>query len=191
MGKYSEYTEIDPEFKAIQAQVDEMTTAYWSLPLAEMKEYSYNDLPFPDTIPKIPEDIQTEDIQIPMRDGHKITARVYKAKETSSNAILNISYHGGGWVTGAHTYEEQTNRYVAFAKDAVVISPLYRMAPEHPFPTPFDDCVDTLKWAVDNASSLGADPKRIVISGSSAGGNLTAAVALVSSQAATIHDSIS
>ena len=54
----------------------------------------------------------------------------------------------------------------------------YRLAPEHPFPTPFQDAYEGLRWVIDNALELGADPKKIVIAGASAGSNLAAAVAL-------------
>lgn len=181
MGKYTHYGEIDSEFQAVQPAYDEVTAAFWKLSLAEMKEQSYKEMPMPAGAPRIPEDVQVEDFEITARDGYKITVRAYRTRDTPAQAMLNISYHGGGWTTGKHTYEEVTNRHVAASGKAVVISPLYRLAPEHPFPTPFEDCVDTLDWAVkEGASKLGVDTKRIVLSGSSAGGNLTAAIALVS-----------
>jgi acetyl esterase/lipase len=54
----------------------------------------------------------------------------------------------------------------------------YRLAPEHPFPIPFDDCYESLKWALENASQLGASPSKVIIAGASAGGNLSAAISL-------------
>jgi acetyl esterase len=54
----------------------------------------------------------------------------------------------------------------------------YRLAHEHPFPVPLDDCYDALRWTVDHAGPLGLDPANISIGGASAGGNLAAAAAL-------------
>lgn len=61
---------------------------------------------------------------------------------------------------------------------AVVISVDYRLAPEYPFPAPFDDCFEALDWTINNSTEYKINPSRIGIWGASAGGQLAAAVAL-------------
>jgi acetyl esterase/lipase len=90
-------------------------------------------------------------------------------------ALLYI--HGGGMITGSPKTEAAGSGQLARELDAVVISPDYRLAPEHPFPAALDDCMAALHWMLDNAEELGIDPDRIAVTGSSAGGGLSAAVA--------------
>ena len=52
----------------------------------------------------------------------------------------------------------------------------YRLAPENPFPAGFDDCVEVVKSLLETGDEYGIDTTRIVLAGSSAGGNLAAAV---------------
>jgi len=63
--------------------------------------------------------------------------------------------------------------------DAVVIAVEYRLAPEYPNPAPIEDCYAGLKWVSENTGKLGLDKERIIISGCSAGGGLTAGLALL------------
>jgi acetyl esterase/lipase len=87
--------------------------------------------------------------------------------------------HGGGYIFGsAMTVDARLNRWVA-ELDCVVVAVEYRLAPEHPYPTPLEDCYTALSWTVTNAVPLGIDPARVVVAGSSAGGGLAAVVALL------------
>jgi acetyl esterase/lipase len=90
-------------------------------------------------------------------------------------AVLYI--HGGGMVVGSPQSEIRGSATLARGLGALVVSPDYRLAPEHPFPAALDDCMSALYWIRDNADELGIDPDRIAVTGSSAGGGLTAAVA--------------
>lgn len=90
-------------------------------------------------------------------------------------AVLYI--HGGGLIMGSPHTEAMGSGRLARELDAVVVSPDYRLAPEHPYPAAIDDCMTALRWLRDNAGELGIDAGRIAVTGSSAGGGLSAAVA--------------
>ena len=85
--------------------------------------------------------------------------------------------HGGGFIFGTSKNEAARCGTLARELGAVVVSPDYRLAPEHPFPAPLDDCMTTLHWRREHADEIGIDPDRIAVTGSSAGGGLAAAVA--------------
>lgn len=96
---------------------------------------------------------------------------------TGRAALLHI--HGGGMVIGSARSMQHGPAGMAAALGIPVASVEYRLAPEHPFPAPQDDCLAGLKWLSSNAADLGVDPARIGIIGESAGGGLAAATALM------------
>lgn len=92
-------------------------------------------------------------------------------------ALLHI--HGGGMIIGSARSMQHGPSGMAAALGIPVASVEYRLAPEHPFPAPQEDCLATLAWLAANAAALGVDPARIGIIGESAGGGLAAATALM------------
>ncbi|NXG59145.1 ADCL4 protein, partial [Hemiprocne comata] len=72
---------------------------------------------------------------------------------------------------------ERTCRYFARKSNSVVVSVGYRLAPKHPYPTQFEDCLTATIHFMRTAQEYGVDPSRIIICGDSSGGTLTAAVA--------------
>ncbi|MFB4297009.1 alpha/beta hydrolase [Actinomadura sp. NTSP31] len=105
-----------------------------------------------------------------------VPVRIYRPERPAGPAL--VYFHGGGFVTG--DLENEHRRCLDFAADLgiVVVSVDYRLAPEHPFPAPFEDAWAATVWTHAHAAGLGADPGRIAVGGGSAGGGLAAAVAL-------------
>jgi acetyl esterase len=106
-----------------------------------------------------------------------IPVRVY-APESAAPLPIVVYYHGGGWVYGDLEMHDRICRRIANLGHCVVVNVAYRLAPQHPFPTPMLDCCAALEWAAGQAPSLNGDARRLGVAGSSAGGNLAAAVAL-------------
>jgi acetyl esterase/lipase len=96
-------------------------------------------------------------------------------REEAGPAVLWI--HGGGMIVGTPQFEAMGSGRVARDLGVIVVSPDYRLAPEHQFPAGLDDCMATLRWMRDHAEELGIDADRIAVMGGSAGGGLAAAVA--------------
>ncbi|MBC9937188.1 MULTISPECIES: alpha/beta hydrolase [unclassified Leucobacter] len=94
-----------------------------------------------------------------------------------SPAVLGI--HGGGYVLGTRFFGTPELIDLAERFGAVGIGVEYRLAPEHPAPAAAEDCYAALVWMEEHAAELGLDRRRFVVSGASAGGGLSAAVALM------------
>jgi acetyl esterase/lipase/predicted NBD/HSP70 family sugar kinase len=86
---------------------------------------------------------------------------------------------GGGWVLDTTAAAEPACRRIAAETPCAVAVVRHRLAPEHRFPVPVDDCFAATLWLVERAPTLGLDPSRVAIGGTSAGGNLAAAVTLL------------
>jgi len=100
-----------------------------------------------------------------------------RAKRAPLPCILHI--HGGGYVMGSASGMEAVHRPLALDAACVVASVEYRLAPETRFPGAVEDCYAALRWLHAHARELGIDPRRIGALGESAGGGLTAALALL------------
>ena len=117
-----------------------------------------------------------EERSIPGPHGD-IPVRIYRPKSAVPLPVL-MYFHGGGWVICDLDTHDSVCRDLAFLVNAIVVSVDYRMAPEHKFPIPVDDCLAATKWTAANAASFGGDSARLAVAGDSAGGNLATVVAM-------------
>jgi len=109
----------------------------------------------------------------------EIPIRIYMPADRTEAGPAFINFHGGGFILGDLEIEHPRCLIMAAEGGAVSVGVDYRLAPENPFPAGVEDCYSALQWVVDNAAELKIDPGKISIGGSSVGGNLTAAVALM------------
>ena len=104
--------------------------------------------------------------------GTTIGLRIITPRAGTPNALY-VDIHGGGFFIGDPSMSDTLNTAIADAANAVVVSIDYRLAPEHPYPAPPDDCETAAVWILENAArEWGVD--RFAIGGASAGGNLVA-----------------
>ena len=121
---------------------------------------------------------QTHD-EVVQLNGVDTGIRVYLPKEGNPPFSLIVLFHGGGWVLGDLDTEDTTARGLSLRTGSVVVSVDYRRAPEAKFPIAAEDCYAALVWATENSEYLQVDAHRVAVAGTSAGGNLSAAVALM------------
>ncbi|MFW2829260.1 alpha/beta hydrolase [Sphingomonas sp. ID0503] len=120
--------------------------------------------------------VELAEVSIPGADGGQVPALLYRPADRGGAAPALLNIHGGGYVAGTAQREDATARLFARALQCVVLSPDYRLAPEHPYPAALHDCQAALRWLRESGF---VDPTRIAMRGVSAGGGLALGLALL------------
>ncbi|MBT6277394.1 MAG: alpha/beta hydrolase fold domain-containing protein [Chromatiales bacterium] len=109
-----------------------------------------------------------------------VYVRLYRPSASEGEVLPALLWiHGGGYVIGSVERDDLLAARLCDVGNCVVASVEYRLAPEHPFPAPVEDCYAALKWLAGQHEQLGVDDSRIAIGGASAGGGLAAGLALM------------
>jgi len=88
-----------------------------------------------------------------------------------------VYYHGGGWTIGSIESYKKILAQMAIHTNSIVMSPDYRLSPEYPFPTPYEDCLkSTVAFLSSCEKDYNCDVNKAVLAGDSAGGNLAMSI---------------
>jgi len=170
---------LDPDASAVLAAFREAgRPPYETLTPAEAREFYLQAKPV--AHPEPPELAAVKELTIPGPAG-PIPARLYTPKtlrRPNGKSPCMVFFHGGGWVIGDLDSHDVVCRFLAHEGGMLVISVDYRLAPEHKFPAAADDAVAATRWIADNAAQFEIDTGRLFVGGDSAGGNLSAIVAI-------------
>jgi len=166
---------LDPQMKIF---VDQLTAAgippdFPSIGAVAAQELTASR-PMPGEGPQV---ARVEDLQIPGRSV-SMPARLYVPEEPPCGLLVYL--HGGGWVLGNIPSYDPPLRHFANRSGCAILSVEYRLAPQHPFPAAVEDSYDAVRWAAENLAALKLDTDLpVAVGGDSAGGNLSAVVALL------------
>lgn len=124
--------------------------------------------------------VLTSERYIPGAAGDpEVRVKIYEPRAKPGRVPGVLYIHGGGYIFGNADMMDPALQQLVPEVDCVIVSVDYRLAPEHPFPAPLEDCYAALVWFAANAEALGVDASRIAVVGPSAGGGLTAALSLL------------
>jgi acetyl esterase/lipase len=118
---------------------------------------------------KVPEGVEV----LTLSSG--VTLRLHRPRGITAPGPALLWIHGGGYVLGSPAQDDRLCRRFAAALGATVAAVQYRLAPKNPYPAGLDDCYAALTWLSHLPT---VDPARVAIGGASAGGGMTAALAL-------------
>jgi triacylglycerol lipase len=169
---------VDPELVVMLDMFPGLSLTAESLPqtrafLKEMNAQTPSDLPNFSAI-------SVSEHHVPGRQGEPdVRVLVYIPKNVSTPLPALLWIHGGGYVFGSAEQDDLQVKSIVSTVECAAVSVDYRLAPETPHPGPVEDCYAALKWLYMHAGELGVDATRIAIGGASAGGGLTAGLALL------------
>jgi acetyl esterase len=123
--------------------------------------------------------VTTTDLEI----GSGARLHLHRPAGATGPLPIVVNFHGGGWCLGTPEQSGWLASRVAERTGSLVVSPTYRLAPEHPYPAAVEDAWAALRWVAEHAAEIGGDPTRIAVMGDSAGGNLAAVTALMARDA--------
>ena len=124
----------------------------------------------------VPAGLKIDDLVIG-RGQETVPVRLYRPAAPARRPGV-IYLHGGGWVLGSIETHDDMCAEIAAGADVAVAAVDYRLAPEHPHPAQLEDNLAVLAWMRDEGSGQGIDGGRIVAAGDSAGGQMSASLAL-------------
>ncbi|PKK24115.1 arylacetamide deacetylase-like 4 [Columba livia] len=107
----------------------------------------------------------------------EVPLRIYQPKAPPTGKRRGILYfHGGAGTFGSIRAFERICRHIAKKCNAVVVSVGYRLAPEHPYPGQYFDCLNATLYFMRNLEEYHVDPALIIISGDSCGANFATVI---------------
>lgn len=93
----------------------------------------------------------------------------YEKGQTEKRVL--VWFHGGGITSGNKHFPQN------ISKDFVIVAANYRLSPKANAKNAIEDAADAVAWTFKNIEKFGGDPKKIFISGHSAGAYLCGMVA--------------
>ena len=126
---------------------------------------------------KRPPRMKTIDHQIDLGDD-QMRIREYIPKNFKENDHSMLYFHGGGFSIGSIRTHDPVCKFLSEMLGWKIFSVEYRLAPEHRFPIPLDDCDKSMDWLIENADQFEIDINKIAVGGDSAGGNLAACLCI-------------
>lgn len=110
--------------------------------------------------------------------GKRNMLDVYRHRSRPTGSPVLVHVHGGGYFSGRKSREARALLYRLASLGWVCISANYRLRPAATFPDHLVDLKKVIAWARSHGEEYGAEPSRVVVAGSSAGGHLAVLAAL-------------
>ncbi|WP_246704380.1 alpha/beta hydrolase [Rhizobium sp. P32RR-XVIII] len=167
---------IDPEIRSFLAEINKDSSAFWELPQPKPQDILTG------LQSKTPVDMSgvTTTEKVISQDGRQVKLYIMKPEHLSGKPGVLFFIHGGVWIVGNFENHQRLLRDLVVGSGQVGVFVEYTPLPAAKFPTQLEESYAALKWVAEHADELGADGSRIAVAGNSVGGNMTAALSLMS-----------
>src|SRR6266699_1555019 len=124
--------------------------------------------------------VDIEDLTITDGPSAQVRLRILRPQNVRTLLPVIVYIHGAGWVFGSPQTHDRLVRELAVGAQAAVVFPVYRLCPEARYPTALEECYAVARWVERYGQEHGLDAERLAVAGDSVGGNMAAAVTLLS-----------
>jgi acetyl esterase/lipase len=121
-----------------------------------------------------------EDLTITEGPSAQVALRILRPQNARTPLPVIVYIHGAGWVLGSAQTHDRLVRELVVGARAAVVFPVYRLCPEARYPTALEECYTVARWVERYGQEHGLDAERLAVAGDSVGGNMAAAVTLLS-----------
>jgi acetyl esterase/lipase len=167
---------IDPAIRTFLAKINKDSSPFWELPQPKPQQILTG------LQGQTPVDMSgvTVTEQTLSQNGRPVKLYIMKPDQMSGRPGVLLFVHGGVWIVGNFENHQRLLRDLVVGSGQIGVFVEYTSLPEAKFPTQLEQCYAALKWVAEHAQQLGADGSRIAVAGNSVGGNMTAALSLMS-----------
>ena len=166
---------IDPAVRSFLAKINKDSSPFWELPQPKPQEI-LTGLQSQTVVDM--SGVTTTERTI-SQDGHTVKLYIMKPEQVGSNPGVLLFIHGGVWIVGNFQNHQRLLRDLVVGSRQIGVFVEYTSLPAAKFPTQLEECYAALKWIAEHAREFGADGTRIAVAGNSVGGNMSAALPLM------------
>jgi acetyl esterase len=168
-------TRIDPQVRAFLAELNKNSSPFWELPQPKPQEII---TALQNKTPVDMSGVTTVEKTI-TQDGRNVKLYIMTPEHVSGKPGVLFFIHGGVWIVGNFQNHQRLLRDLVVGSGQIGVFVEYTPLPEAKYPTQIEETYAALKWVAAHAADFGADGSRIAVAGNSVGGNMTAALALM------------
>ncbi len=166
---------IDPQVRAFLTELNKDSTPIWKLPQPQPQDIITG---LQNKTPVDMSQVTTVEKTI-TQDGKTVKIYIMTPEHPANKPGVLYFVHGGVWIVGNFQNHQRLLRDLVVGSGQIGVFVEYTPLPTAKFPTQLEESYAVLKWIAEHAAEFGADGSRIAIAGNSVGGNMSAALTLM------------